>query len=225
MGEMTSCLALRIVVAACFASAVLSGCSSAPPPVQKADYSATLNKYYEGRPLCVWSDTVKFPVEATSADATERGFDALEVAGLLVRKAAGKHSPKGSSTYDLSPEGRSVFDVDISDPGAGNFCYGRRKVISIDRDNHNSPSTELVDYHYNVTDPASWAKESAIQRAFPQVMSELAAPHKAEVTLLDTTDGWEVSGTPSIIPILSTRSRGATLAKAKALFGLIKQPS
>jgi hypothetical protein len=216
----------RIVIAVGFSTVIFAGCNSAPPALQRADYSATLNKYYEGRPMCLWPEAVKFPaLDATPDDITDRGFAALTDAGLLVRKPASKHAPNGSATFDLSPEGRSAFDRDISDPGAGNFCYGRRKVINIDRDKNNSPTTELIDYHYNVVDPAAWVKEYSIERAFPQVVSELAAPHKAEVTLLDTTAGWEVSGTPAVIPTNNIAPKGSTLAKAKVLFGIRKQPS
>jgi hypothetical protein len=217
---------MRIVIAAGFATIVLAGCNSTPPALERADYSATLNRYYEGRPLCVWSDTVKFPVEdATPEEIRLRGFDALTDAGLLERKVAGKHAPKGLATYDLSPEGRSAFDPDIADAGAGNFCYGRRKVISIDGDRQNSSTTELIDFHYNVAQPASWAKEYSIERAFPQVVAELSGPHKAEATLLDTTDGWEVSGAPSVIAPQTAPPRNSALAKARSVFGLKKQPS
>jgi hypothetical protein len=218
--------ALRIVIAAGFSTVILAGCNSAPPALQRADYSATLNKYYEGRPMCLWPEAVKFPaIDATPEDIEDRGFAALTDAGLLVRKPASKHALTGSATFDLSPEGRSAFDRDISEPGAGNFCYGRRKIVSIDRDRHNSPTTELIEYRYNVADPAAWAKEYSIAREFPQVVNELAGPHKAEVTLLDTTEGWEVSGTPAVIPTSDTSPRGSTLAKAKVLFGIRKQPS
>jgi hypothetical protein len=216
--------ALRIVIAAASTAIFLAGCNSAPPAITRADYTATLNKYYEGRPMCLWPETVKFPAEdVTSDEATERGFAALVDAGLLIRKPAGKHAPKGSSTFDLTPEGRSALDPDISDPGAGNFCYGRRKITSIDRDRQNSHTTELIDFHYALPDPAAWSKEHSIETAFPQVVSEISSPHKAQVTLLDTTDGWEVSGTPAEIPTFNAPPRKSALAKAKSLFSNKKQ--
>ena len=73
--------------------------SSAPSPQTKADYVKTLNSYYEGRPLCVWSESVKFPVEnATADEARERGFDALVDSGLLVR-SAGKRNVEELWSY------------------------------------------------------------------------------------------------------------------------------
>jgi hypothetical protein len=70
--------AARIVIATGFSTIILAGCNSAPPALQRADYSATLNKYYEGRPMCLWPDAVKFPAQdATPEDIEDRGFGSL----------------------------------------------------------------------------------------------------------------------------------------------------
>jgi hypothetical protein len=203
---------------------LLGGCKPpAPPPADRADYAQSLNRYYEGHPMCLWPDSVRFPVEdALPGEIDERGFDALTDAGFLVRKQASRGAPSGSATFDLSPEGRSALNPDIFDRGAGNFCYGRRKVVSIDSARENSTITDLVDYHFAVADPAAWAREDTIQTAFPQVVSELASPHRAEATLLDTTDGWEVSGTPATIVPVVTEPHNSSLAKAKNLLNLGK---
>ena len=208
-------LSLTGIVLACGftgALATLSGCkgASAPPPAQRADYTQTLDKYYEGRPMCLWEESVKFPVEnATPEQVEDLGLDGLADAGLLQSKGRGAH---GLRTYILTPEGRSALNKDVITPGAGNFCYGRRKVLSIDKARRNSSTTELVDFHFSVPDPASWAKENSIQSAFPNVAAELAGPHEAEVTLLDTTAGWEVSGTPSTT-IPRPARHGSSLAR------------
>jgi len=207
-------------------SALFIGCSSAPPPQDKADYSQTLNRYYLGRPACIWSDAVTFPIQNASPDQIQqRGLNALVDTGLLIRKPAPKGAPADSYTYDLSPEGRSAFDADLDDKNTGNFCFGRRKVIGIDGARQNSRSTEIVDYHYTIDQPASWATEYPIQRAFPQVSGELSGPHKAEVTLLDTTDGWEVSGTPAVINPVATSTHDSALARAKTALHLSKKQS
>lgn len=190
----------------------VSGCKSAavPAPAQRADYTQTLNKYYEGRPMCLWDAPVKFPVENVTAEqADDLGLDGLADAGLL--HATGRRGHV--RTYVLTPEGKSAFDKDIVTPGAGNFCYGRRTVVSVDKARRNSSTTELVDFQYKVTAPAAWASENSIQNAFPQVAAELAGPHTAEVTLLDTTAGWEVSGTPSTTVPRPSRSHGSSLAR------------
>ena len=219
--------AIWAAAAACLTGIMLvAGCSGAPPPAERAGYSQTLNKYYEGRPMCIWQESVKFPVEdATPEVAAERGFAALTDAGLLVRKRSTLDSPKGSYTYDLTPEGRSALEPDVFNQGAGNFCYGHRTVSSIDGARQNSRSTELVDYQYSVAQPASWATEYSIQKAFPQVAGELKGPHKAEVTLLDTTDGWQISGTPATLVPTANQSHDSALTRVKAMLHVQKLPS
>jgi hypothetical protein len=210
--------AVGVVVVASAGILGLSGCSSAPAPAVRWDYSQSLDRYYEGRPACLWPDAVEFPVkDATPDQIDEHGFAALVASGLLVEQRPSKNAATGAHTFDLSLEGRSAIDRDIFNKSAGNFCYGRRKVTSIDAQRRNSSSTELVDYHYSLVQPAAWATEHAIQSAFPQVAEELAGPHKAEVTMLDTTDGWEVSGTPATIAPVNPATHTSTLARATAL--------
>jgi hypothetical protein len=202
----------------------IAGCKAAPPPpAQRADYSQTLNKYYEGRPMCLWQETVKFPIEAAPDQISQLGLAGLANAGLLIVTPAGRGAPRGSKTFDLSPEGRSALDPDVFTPGAGNFCYGRRKVVSIDAARRNSTTTELVDYHYSVAQAASWAAEFSIQSAFPQVAPELAGAHMAQATLLDTTDGWQISGAPALIVPPLAHPHPSALAKATGLLHLRKK--
>jgi hypothetical protein len=216
--------AMRAVIAACATLALLAGCSQAPPQKELSAYSHTLNKFYDGRPVCIWPDSVEFPVlNATPDQIGERGCEALTYAGLLVRKRAAKGAPAGSYSYYLSPEGRSAIDPDINDKDAGNFCYGRRRVAGIDDARENTPTTEVVDYSYTVANPASWATEHAIQSAFPQVASELSGPHKAEAILLDTTDGWQLTAIPSTVVPTATQAQPSALSKAKALLHLAKK--
>lgn len=210
---MSRATAAAVLGLAASLSFVLAGCRSAsvPPPAQRASYEQVLNKYYEGRPLCVWDQSVKFPVaDATRDTADDLGLDGLEDAGLVASKPGSK---RGTRTYLLTPEGKSALDPDVLNPGAGNFCYGRREVVSVEKARRNSSTTELVDYTYAIRKPASWAAESSIQAAFPQIAPELAGPHTAEVTLLDTTDGWQLSGNPSVVEPRPARQRRAVLAK------------
>jgi hypothetical protein len=222
--------AIKLAIAACAsvltiaATSLLAGCNSASASVDHADYSTTLNRYYEGRPMCLWADSVTFPVEAITTDqASQRGFDALVDAGLLDRKRPAKGAAQDTYTYDLTKEGHSALDRDIDHPSTGNFCYGRRKIVGIDADRQNSPTTERIDFHYSVPQPASWATEISIQRAFPQVVTELSGPHKAEAMLLDTDEGWEVSGTPATIATPATPPPSSTLTRAKALLHIGKK--
>jgi hypothetical protein len=203
-----------------------SGCQLAPPPEDSAQYSATLNHYYEGRPLCLWADTVKFPAEDISpSEIEERGFNALVDADLLVRRPARKGAPEGSFTYDLSAEGRAAISPDIFNQGAGNFCYGRRKVVSVDAAREKTTTTELVEFRYGLPAPAPWAMEYSLQSAFPQIASELAGSHRAQALLLDTTEGWEVTGEPAVIAPVATGAHASAVAKAWGLLHPRKKQS
>ena len=94
----------------------VSGCRSAavPPPAQRADYTQTLNKYYEGRPMCLWDDPVKFPLENIAGErADDLGLDEFADAGLL--RGNGRHG-RGLRTYALNAEGKRAFNKDIFTP-------------------------------------------------------------------------------------------------------------
>lgn len=189
--------------------AAITGCSSAPPPQDRADYTKSLNRYYEGRPMCVWPDQVTFPVQNPTADEVkDRGYDALISAGMLSRRHI-----KTGVVYELTAAGRNAFDHDITDKSTGNFCYGRRKVASIAAARQGSRTTELVDYQYVVAEPASWARNPVMQAAFRQIASDLGGVHTATATLLNTTAGWEVIEQP-----LRSGERTSSLAKMKAVF-------
>src|SRR4051794_20888027 len=92
--------------------AAFSGCSSTPAPRESADYARSLNRYFQGRPMCLWSDQVSFPAENPTTDqAKARGYDALVSAGLLTRK----RTKNSEAVYDLTAAGRAAFDHDVLD--------------------------------------------------------------------------------------------------------------
>ena len=80
--------------------------------------------------------------------------------------------------YDLSDKGRSVWTADVDQPGFGNFCYGQRKVDSIDATTpttSNVGASTQVNYHYSlVADAPAWATAAETQNAYPQIRADLA---------------------------------------------------
>jgi len=57
---------------------------------KKADntvnFTSAINTYYGAHPACLWSDPIKFPVQADTSDASKTsGYDALVDQRLLVR--------------------------------------------------------------------------------------------------------------------------------------------
>jgi hypothetical protein len=176
---------------------------------KKADntlnFTSAINSYYTTHPACLWSDTVKFPVQANTSDASKTSsYDALVDQGLLVRTTAEKKvmiiANKQVNNYDLSDKGRAAWTADTNQPGYGNFCYGHRKVSTIDS---STPTTDAVGattqiaYHYTLADAPAWATAAETQTAYPQLQSDLAGPQSANATLTNTSNGWQVSSAKS----------------------------
>lgn len=170
-----------------------------------ANFSNAINTYYSAHPSCLWSDPVKFPVQVDTSDTSKTtGYDALVDQGLLVRTTAEKKkmiiASKQVTNYDLSDKGRSAWTADVQQPGFGNFCYGHRKVNSIDSSTPTSSqvgATTQVSYHYTVVDAPAWATATETQNAYPQLHTDLSGPQSAQATLTNTSNGWQVTGAGS----------------------------
>src|ERR1700733_9903265 len=177
---------------------------------KKADntmnFTTAINAYYSAHPACLWSEPIKFPVQADTSDTSKTsGYDALVDQGLLVRTTAEKKkfiiASKQVNNYDLSDKGRAAWTADTTQPGYGNFCYGHRKVSSIDSSTpttDNIGATTQIAYHYNIPDAAGWATAAETQSAYPALQTELAAPQNAQATLTNTSNGWQVSSAKSL---------------------------
>ena len=161
------------------------------------NYADAINSYYQAHPACLWTDEKRFPVQADPDDAKAERYDALVDAGLLTRTTSEKKIiiiSKRENNYDISQNGRGAWTADPNQPGYGNFCYGHRKVSTIDS---NSPTgdqpgaTVTVNYHYTVTDVPAWASAQETQTAFPQ-LAAVNTPQAATVQLTNTTKGWQV---------------------------------
>src|SRR5579862_9844176 len=101
------------------------------------NFTNAINTYYSSKPSCLWTAPVRFPVQVDTSDTSKTGgYDALVDQGLLVRTTGEKKvmliASKQVNDYDISDNGRSAWTADPDQPGFGNFCYGHRKVSSID---------------------------------------------------------------------------------------------
>ena len=165
------------------------------------NFRNAIDAYYSAHPACLWPDPIKFPVQADTSDASKTsGYDALVDQGLLVRTTAEKTrliiASKQVNNYDLSDKGRSAWTADVNQPGYGNFCYGHRKVSSIDNSTPTTPAegaTTQVTYHYTITDSSAWATAAETQNAYPQLHTDLAGPQTGQATLIDTNNGWQLA--------------------------------
>jgi hypothetical protein len=181
-----------------------------------ARFTEAINTYYGTHPVCLWKQSVRFPVVAEGSDAAKAPeYDALVDQGLLVRTAEktaalagtaavpppGIAAPAPSTpavSYDLSQRGRAVFVPDTEQPGSGNFCYGRRTVSSIDSLTPASDergSTSQVIYHYTITDAPAWATAEGTKNAYPELRALLNGTHAGQAILIETNEGWKVART------------------------------
>ena len=169
------------------------------------NFTSAINTYYSAHPACLWSDPVKFPVQADTSNASKTsGYDALVDQGLLVRTTAEKKvmiiASKQVNNYDLSDKGRSAWTADVNQPGYGNFCYGHRKVSAIDSFTPTTSAagaTTQISYHTTLADAPAWATAAETQTAYPQLHSDLGGPQAGQATLTNTNSGWQVSAVRS----------------------------
>lgn len=182
--------------------AATTGCN------KKADnsinYTSAINTYYSAHPSCLFAQPQQFPTQVTTSDTTKTApFDALVDQGLLMRTTAEKKvliiASKQVTNYDLSDKGRSAWTADTTQPGFGNFCYGQRKVSTIDSSSPTTSdvgATTQIAYHYTISGAPDWANAAETKTAFPQVATDLAGPMAASATLTNTANGWQVTSTP-----------------------------
>ena len=190
------------LIAGCACATLAAGCKKTAD--NTANFTSAINHYYASQPACLWSDSVRFPVQVTTSDTTKTtGYDALVDQGLLQRTTAEKKvfiiASKQVTNYDLTDKGRSTWKADAQQPGYGNFCYGTPTVQNIDSStptNDQPGATTTVSYHVAISGAPSWATAAETQNAFPQVRSQVSAPAAATATLTDTNNGWSVTRGP-----------------------------
>jgi hypothetical protein len=192
---------LPLLLPAIAATLLTTACNKQAPTTP--NYADTINAYYQAHPACLWTDEKKFPVQAaTSDDAKTQGYDALVDQNLLTRTTSEKKIiivSKRENNYDISANGRSAWTADPNQPGYGNFCYGHRKVSTIDSNTPTSDqpgATTTVVYHYILTGLPQWATAAESQTAFPQLQAA-TTPQTGTATLTNTAQGWQVTSAHS----------------------------
>jgi hypothetical protein len=166
----------------------------------KPNFEAAINSYYQAHPACLWPAAQQFPVQVGHSDPKAAQFDALVDQGLLTRTTSEKKIiivSKQENNYDVSDKGRGAWTADSTQPGYGNFCYGHRKVSTIDSytpTNSEPGATTTVQYHYAFADIPAWASAAETQTAYPRVQTDLSAtPKAASVRMTNTSSGWQVA--------------------------------
>ena len=196
---------IKTILVAASAGLLLWGAGCRKNAVDTGAFKSAINNYYSSRPVCLWSNPIKFPAQAdTNNEEQTRGWDALTDAGLLQRSSAEKKrflvGSKQVNDYDLSDKGRSNWKADPSQPGYGNFCMGTPEVSSIDSYNppNDSGATQYtVNYHYGISHLPDWASSAEMQTAFPKLGRLNGNQQTATATLNKSDNGWQVSNVTS----------------------------
>lgn len=149
-------------------------------------------------------------LEPLSAEATKdaQALDALIKVGLLKKTQETQQAVKWNgqlvdgkfyvmNLYNLTDAGQKTVKGKNFLGQPRSFCYAHLKVDKIlnyieqDSTDH---KVVKVKYSYKYTDVASWAKEDAVQAAFPEIEETLNAPDNIDVTVLIKGDkGWDTN--------------------------------
>jgi hypothetical protein len=174
-----------------------NGCSKQVDP---APFKAAINKSYDGRHLCLWSEPVKLPAEADpSKDEKIRDYEAITDAGLLNRQLVEMKKPHAGfiqiNKYDLSDKGHSAWTPDPKQPASGNFCFGHFNVTAIDKATPNDPSNPTqytINYRYEVEGIPGWARTPESMRAFRKIAANTSIQSATATLIKGESGGWAV---------------------------------
>ena len=167
------------------------------------NFEQALQRHYDGHPECV-ALPIDFILGAPlDADGSRREeADALVRAGLL-----SVVSPKGVSPSSV--EARSSVQYALTAAGAQAIrkgadsflggmalCFAQRRIMKVV---FFTPPAEVlgttasrVSYSYELRDVAVWAKDGALQDAFPPIKAALAASSRSDTDGMILTDkGWQ----------------------------------
>ncbi len=188
MNRRSTAFGLAILTTA--ATVLAAGCGD-QTVASKRNLERALNHDYKINADCLFARPLPFPYEVSVSDQllgqTRSKLDALVAAGLLSREEEVRNTGIVNQ-YSLTATGRSA-------PGQGRFCYGHREVTSVEKftpptDYQGRPLT-TVEYHFVLKDSASWAKDSDVRQAFPDVAKSFQPAPVDEATLIRSDDqGW-----------------------------------
>jgi hypothetical protein len=186
MNRRSTALGLALLTGAVMVMA--AGCGD---QTSKASLEKALNHDYEVNADCLFARPLPFPYEISINDKllaqTRSRLDALVEAGLLTREEEVRNNGI-VNRYSLTELGMSA-------QGKGRFCYGHRRVTSVEKftapiDYQGRPLT-TVEYHFVLKDGAGWAKDTEVQSAFPDVAKSFEPSPVDEATLIRSDDqGW-----------------------------------
>jgi hypothetical protein len=180
---------IQVAMLAAAGAVLAAGCGDTRV-ASKANLAYALNHDYQANHDCLFAKPMPFPYEVAVDDKllgeTRKRLDALSEAGLLEREQS-QVSGNTINRYVLTAAGSQT-------EGKGRFCYGRREVTSVEKftqpvDYQGMPLTK-VEYHFQLKNAPSWAKQDEVRSAFPSVAKATSEQPVDDATLVLTHDGW-----------------------------------
>jgi len=167
------------------------------------NFEQALQRYYDGHPECVALPIDFILGEPLDADRSWREeADALVRAGLLSVVSPTGLSPSSARARSAVQYALTAAGAQAIRKGADSFlggmtlCYAQRRITKVA--SFTAPAEVLgttalrVTYAYELRDIAAWAKERALQDAFPSIKAALATPSRSDTDGMVLTDsGWQ----------------------------------
>lgn len=181
----------------------LASCSN-PKTASNSNFQTAIQKYLDTQPACTYVSLNGHPlpqdVDLRTADWSKQGVDPLISAGLVKESDAtikeqqwdGTSKSAPGKHFELTEKGKQFVSKGYADRTT--LCYGKPVITKIVR--YTEPSDAMgmkmsqVTYTWHLEDVADWAKNDVIQKASPDIASNLASEQKAEATVVLTNEGW-----------------------------------
>ncbi|CAG9226678.1 conserved hypothetical protein [Paraburkholderia tropica] len=197
------------------ATLALGGCHSRDAANQ-ANFSAALEQHFEAHgDLCIGRHS--WPVDVPDVPAAGRLRDgiqmpALEHAGLVehvdaemkLHRRDGADETVKARRYDLTAKGKALFNAHPhtaargADAAQPDLCYGHVRLAKVagwdaPHKSEDDPAHLVTTVRYTYTlDPAPWARDAAVQGAFPVLARVVNGSGSLELKqmLVAGDDGW-----------------------------------
>jgi hypothetical protein len=164
------------------ASLLVAGCKS-PSAATPENFTTGLNAHFLDHPDCLFTPAPRFPYETGDAAEIKR-MNTLVTSKLL------------DVSSEVAIRVSRYTPTTVGARYAPRFCFGHRVIASIDsftppKQANGFPETQIV-YHYTVEDVPMWAKDTAVQAAFPVMAHATSGTATDTITMAGTMTGWQV---------------------------------
>jgi hypothetical protein len=189
---------LRLALTTAIAGLLLAVCHDTDT-ADAAHFQAALQRYYDAHRECI-ALPVSLPLDvlAGAGDTIHRSLDVLARVGLVETTPVAEAGASAAGTrYALTPPGEKVIrGAADSFIGGSDLCFAQRRILKVT--SFTDPAlvlgvtSSLVTYDYDLIDVETWARDPAVQAAFPRIKTALSAPSStATDSVVLTHDDWQ----------------------------------